>query len=79
MDRVRHDSSRFSSCSLWALVLGDLIIQNSTNFFTTLNQNRYQSKNGTLTLNNSITDKQNQLKEGKNFLESNFKILHSLN
>jgi len=60
-------------------VLGDLIIQNSTNFFAMLNQNRYQIKNDMLTLNNSITDKEKQLKECKNFLESNFEILHSLN
>ena len=79
MSCVRHDSSCFSSCLLWARVLGDLIIQNSTNFFATLNQNRYQIKNGTLTLNNSITDKEKQLKEGKNFLESKSEILHSFN
>jgi len=60
-------------------VLGDLIIQNSTNFFTMPNQNRYQVKNGTLTLNNSITDKEKQLKEGKNFLVLNSEILHSFN
>jgi len=36
-------------------VLRDLIIQRFTNFFTTPNLNRYQVKNDTLTLNNSIT------------------------
>ena len=56
--------------SIWALtrLLGDFIIQNSSNFFVTLNQNPYQIKNVTLLLNNSIADKENHLKECKIFL-----------